>query len=160
MVNDMAKKAIQEPKDLNEISVLANTRVVYNKERKGINMVASFVAAVSTTIKKRSGNMRGSDTSNTPSNTPTSQQQQQGTSNNEKSGGSSNEKLRQIYCYRYGQAGHMVRDCTEPINKEQSQNGNMAPSLQVAKKSNQTMKYYKTILDLGEQNIVVHPSFP
>ena len=51
MVNDMAKKAIQEPKDLNEIYVLANTRVVYKKERTGFNVGASFVAPNST-IKK------------------------------------------------------------------------------------------------------------
>ena len=48
MVNDRAKKTTQEPRNLNEICSLANTRVVYKNNGAGINRGASFSAAVST----------------------------------------------------------------------------------------------------------------
>lgn len=130
IINDIAKKAMEPPKTVNEVFVLANSRLVV-KRNVNTNIGASYATIEAANRRDRSGNRaknrqgRGRRGNPSEKSGQGGQKQQEATNNNgstksdsnnqqEKSSSEENKKkTRVIKCYNCGEVGHMARDCVK-----------------------------------------------
>jgi len=133
VINDIAKGSMQPPKTVNEVYVLANTRLIVRKSTNS-NVGASYATVESTRQstrrgkgKNRNGSKKGKQKESSSTNSEKVNEKESPEKKDDKKKWVENRE-----CFNCGKKGHLARDCTEYKNDEDSEDGEGEPLAGVA----------------------------
>jgi hypothetical protein len=152
ILNDIAKEVMKEPKNVNEVYVLANTRVTMKKGNH-YNVGASY-----TTIDG-AGRRQGKGRSRQKRSESDSDDDEKPSSKND--GYKKKERnMENVECFNCGKKGHFARNC--PENESDDDDGLAGMTLKDdgdCFAMGREFRMYEILLDSGSQVNCVHPTF-
>jgi hypothetical protein len=170
-INDIAKGVMVPPKDVNQIYVLANTRLVVKKGSGHLNVGASYATVEASRPlqgKKGKGKKGGNNKGGKLLSSGASDKDKTDSSDN-KNKLSKEEKqkkrLENVECFNCGKKGHFARDCPEGDEDASDADDLVGVTqydgecLSTSNGNGDAVKYYEVILDSGSQINIVHPRF-
>eukprot|EP00557_Chaetoceros_sp_GSL56_P005694 CAMPEP_0176500028 /NCGR_PEP_ID=MMETSP0200_2-20121128/13286_1 /TAXON_ID=947934 /ORGANISM="Chaetoceros sp., Strain GSL56" /LENGTH=1532 /DNA_ID=CAMNT_0017898575 /DNA_START=170 /DNA_END=4768 /DNA_ORIENTATION=+ len=175
VINDVAKGSMKPPQSVNEVFVLANTRLIVRNKSNNYNVGASYTTIENARANsKKSGknrkNKKGASDTGTGSGS---------NKNNEADGGKESAKdkeskkkkwVENAECFNCGRKGHLARDCDQLESGDEDGDDDGTPvagvsiedyieqlCMRTGEKSRP--KKHEVILDTGSEINCVHPQF-
>ena len=164
IINDLAKKTMSDLKDLNEIYVLAASRVIVRTNSKVVGgatfaTLDSLKKSKNKGVKRNAANKGGKDSdkggtdkggkdNGKPENEP-----KDNADGNEGSKKKPARDLSKVECWNCGKMGHLMRDCPE----EEGENLNGCTVLTAA--TGTTIRRHEIAIDSCSDVSIVHPRF-